>query len=152
MEAVIFVGVQGSGKSTFYREKFFDTHVRINLDMLRTRQREQFLFTACLNAQQPFVVDNTNPLPRDRERYIGPARSAGFRVVAYFFDTPLKDAIRRNNQRAGKQKVPVAAIAATLRKLQPPTLAEGFNALFRVTLSPEGAFVVNSDTGSAPQP
>ena len=43
MEAVILIGIQGSGKSTFYRERFFDTHVRINLDMLKTRQREKLL-------------------------------------------------------------------------------------------------------------
>src|SRR5260370_37015735 len=117
MEAVIFVGVQGSGKSTFYRERFFDTHVRINLDMLRTRHREQLLLAACLAGKQAFVIDNTNPLPSDRARYIGPAREAGFRVVAYFFETPLADAIRRNHQRGGKQKIPVPAIAGTLRKL-----------------------------------
>src|SRR2546423_5575877 len=152
MEAVIFVGVQGSGKSTFYREKFFDTHVRINLDMLRTRQREQLLFTACLNAQQPFVIDNTNPLPSDRQRYIGAIRAARFRVVAYFFDTSLKDAIRRNSQRGGKQNVPVPAVAATFRKLQPPTLDEGFDAIFRVAVSPEGQFVVSQDAASPPQP
>jgi predicted kinase len=35
MEAVIFVGIQGSGKSTFYNERFVDTHIRINLDMLK---------------------------------------------------------------------------------------------------------------------
>ena len=145
MEAVIFIGVQGSGKSTFYREKFFDTHVRINLDMLRTRQREQLLFTACLNAKQPFVIDNTNPLPADRQRYIGAARAAGFRVVAYYFDVPLKDAVRRNNQRTGKQKVPVPAIAGAFRKLQPPTAAEGFDAIFRVCISPDDFFVVTQD-------
>src|SRR5690348_16523083 len=100
MEAVIFVGVQGSGKSTFYRERFFDTHVRINLDMLRTRHREQLLLAACLAAKQPFVIDNTNPLPADRARYIGAAREAGFRVIVYFFETSLQDAIRRNKQRA----------------------------------------------------
>jgi predicted kinase len=142
MEAVIFVGVQGSGKSTFYRERFFDTHVRINLDMLRTRQREQLLFTACLNAKQPFVIDNTNPLPADRARYIAAARAAGFSVVAYYFDVPLKDAVRRNNQRAGKHKVPVPAVAATFRKLQPPTAAEGFDAVFHISLSPDGSFLV----------
>jgi predicted kinase len=87
MEAVIFVGIQGSGKSSFYRQQFFDTHVRISLDVLRTRHREQLLFAACLAAKQPFVVDNTNPLLRDRARYIEPARKAGFRVVAYFFDS-----------------------------------------------------------------
>jgi predicted kinase len=145
MEAVIFVGVQGSGKSTFYREHFFDTHVRISLDMLRTRHREQLLLAACLAAKQPFVIDNTNPLPTDRARYIGLAREAGFRVVAYFFETSLREAIRRNNQRAGKQRIPIPAIAGTLRKLKPPVLEEGFDAIYRVTISPEGAFVTRSD-------
>jgi predicted kinase len=143
MEAVIFVGVQSSGKSTFYRERFFDTHVRINLDMLRTRHREQLLLAACLTGKQAFVIDNTNPLPSDRARYIGPAREAGFRVVAYFFETPLRDAIRRNNERAGKQKVPVPAIAGTIRKLQAPTMEDGYDAIYKVTISPEGGFVVS---------
>jgi hypothetical protein len=32
MEAVIFIGIQGTGKSSFYLEQFFHTHVRINSD------------------------------------------------------------------------------------------------------------------------
>jgi len=143
MEALIFVGVQGSGKTTFYRDRFFDTHVRINLDMLKTRHREQLLLAACLAAKQSFVIDNTNPLPSDRARYIGAAREAGFRVVAYFFDTTLRDAIQRNNQRAGKQKIPVPAIAGTFRKLQVPTLEEGFDDVYSVKVAPEGGFIVS---------
>jgi predicted kinase len=145
MEAIILVGVQGSGKTTFYRQHFFDTHVRINLDMLRTRHREKLLLDACLAAKQPFVVDNTNPSPADRARYIGLAREAGFRVVAYFLDSTLREAIQRNNKRAGKQKIPVPAVAGTFRKLQPPTLDEGFDVVYRVAISPEGAFVVHGD-------
>src|ERR1700732_5119448 len=79
-EAVILVGVQGSGKTSFYRERFFDSHIRISLDMLRTRRRERLLFAACHEAKQPFVIDNTNPLPSDRSQYIAPARAIGFRV------------------------------------------------------------------------
>lgn len=90
------------------------------------------------------MIDNTNPLPGDRARYIGPARQAGFRVVAYFFETALRDAIRRNNERPRKQRVPVPAIAATLRKLQVPTMEEGYDAIYEVTISPEGAFVVRA--------
>ncbi len=146
MEALVFVGVQGSGKTTFYRERFFDTHVRISLDMLRTRHREQLLLAACLAAKQPFVVDNTNPLPGDRARYIGVAREAGFRVVAYFFDTTLRDAIQRNNRRTGKQKIPAPAIAGAFRKLRVPTLQEGFDDVYRVTIAPEGRFVVDRAT------
>lgn len=52
MEAVIFVGLQGSGKTTFFKEQFFDTHIRINLDMLRTRHREEIVFQACLEAKR----------------------------------------------------------------------------------------------------
>ena len=152
MEAVIFVGVQGSGKTSFYRERFLDSHVRISLDMLRTRQRERLLLAACLHSQQSFVIDNTNPLPSDRARYIEPARAAGFRVVVYFFETSLRDAIRRNNQRSGKQKVPVPGVAATFKKLQAPRLEEGFDAVHSVSISPERGFVVSTEVNHAEHP
>lgn len=142
MEAVIFVGIQGSGKTSFYRERFFNTHVRISLDMLRTRHREEVLFHACLGARQSFVIDNTNPLPSDRTRYIPEARQAGFRVIAFYFEASLREAIRRNNQRLGKEKIPQMALAATLKKLQPPSRQEGFDSIHRVTISPQGTFEV----------
>src|SRR3984957_7129479 len=100
MEAIIFIGIQGSGKSTFFRERFFDSHVRINLDMLRSRRREELLVAACLEGGQSFVIDNTNPLPADRARYVQPAHAAGFRTVAYFFESSLREAMQRNNLRA----------------------------------------------------
>ena len=37
MQLIIFVGLQSSGKSTFYLDKFIDSHIRLNLDMLKTR-------------------------------------------------------------------------------------------------------------------
>lgn len=119
-EAVILVGIQGAGKSTFYRDRFFDTHVRINLDMLRTRHRERLLLEACLAAGQSFVVDNTNPTAADRARYVIPARQYGFRVIAYFFDVDLRDAMRRNRQRPGAKNIPAVGVTTTFRKLQPP--------------------------------
>jgi predicted kinase len=142
MEAVIFVGVQAAGKSTFYRERFVDTHVRINLDMLRTRHREKLLLEACLEAGQSFVIDNTNPTATDRARYIVPARERGFRTVAYFFDAELRDALRRNQQRLGAKKIPVPAVVGTFRKLQPPTLAEGFDYIYAVRVVEGNGFNV----------
>lgn len=82
-EAVIFMGIQAVGKSSFYKERFFRTHVRINLDMLKTRRREQALVGACLEVGQSFVVDNTNPTIEDRARYISVAREAGFVISGY---------------------------------------------------------------------
>lgn len=143
MEAVIFIGVQASGKSSFYRETFFNTHLRINLDMLRTRHREEIFLKACIHSSQPFVVDNTNPLPADRLRYLVPAREAGFRLIAYFFDSTLQGAIERNGLRPPKQRVPAPAIAATFKKIQPPSSEEGFDDIFTVQIKPDGKFAVS---------
>jgi predicted kinase len=143
MEAIIFIGIQGAGKSSFFRERFFDTHVRINLDMLRTRRREELLVAACLQGGQPFVVDNTNLLPADRDRYVKLARAAGFRTVAYFFKTTLRDAMQRNNARLGKQKIPAPAVAAAFKKLVPPSAEEGFDEIHTVELTADRGFVVS---------
>jgi predicted kinase len=146
METVIFIGIQGSGKSTFFRERFFDSHVRINLDMLRSRRREELLVAACLEGGQSFVIDNTNPLPADRARYVEPAQAAGFRTVAYFFESSLREAMQRNNLRAGKQKVPAPAVAAAFKKLIRPSADEGFDEIYTVRLMADGGFVVARDS------
>ncbi|MFP4089167.1 MAG: hypothetical protein ACLFT3_02585 [Cyclobacteriaceae bacterium] len=47
MEAILFIGVQGAGKSTFYWENFLNTHVRISLDLLRTSHWQQQFLQTC---------------------------------------------------------------------------------------------------------
>ena len=143
MEAVILIGIQGSGKSTFCRERLFHTHVRINLDMLQSRYRETVLLTACLNAKQSFVVDNTNPTREERARYIAAARSAGFKVTGYFFESDVTGALLRNELRGSGHRVPERGVRGTLKRLQPPSPDEGFNALHHVRLGASvGEFVV----------
>jgi predicted kinase len=142
MEAVILVGIQGAGKSTFYKERFSGTHARINLDELKTRERERIFFEECLHEKRSFVVDNTNMKAADRARYIAAARAAGFRVVGYFLDASLKDAIRRNGQRSGKAKVPAVAIAGAFKRLEPMRVDEGFDQIFRVKSLDGGKFEV----------
>jgi predicted kinase len=146
MEAVIFAGVQGSGKSTFYRERLFDTHVRVSLDLLGTRNREALFVKTCLGSGQRFVVDNTNVRVEDRAGYIATAKAAGFRVVGYFFETTVKDALRRNAKRAGKAVIPIPGVVGTFKRMQPMSWAEGFDELYRVTHAPEDdAFVVTPE-------
>ncbi len=134
MEAVIFIGIPGSGKSTFYLEKFYNTHVRINLDMLKTRHREKAFLDACVQARQSFVVDNTNITLAERARYIPLARQAGFRVVGYFFQTKLGSALERNQQRSGKAAIPSTGVVARYRRLELPEYSEGFDELFYVRI------------------
>ena len=142
MELVIFIGLQGCGKSAFYKERFFRTHVRINLDMLRTRHRERMIFEVCLRAGQPMVIDNTNPAPADRARYIPAARAAGFRVAGYWFESTIEECRARNEQREGKAAVPLAALRATAARLRPPSPDEGFDELWDVRIAFGGGFTV----------
>ncbi len=142
MEAVIFIGIQGSGKSTFFKQRFFDTHIRINLDMLRTKHREKLLFEACLKGKQNFVIDKTNLTREEREKYIFKAKSFGFKVVGYYFQTNLEKAIERNNQRTGKAKIPEKGLLGSFKRLQIPTFDEGFDELFYVSITDENQFVV----------
>ena len=144
MQAVIFIGLQGAGKSTFFKEKFFNTHIRINMDMLKTHHREDLLLAACLEMKQPFVIDKTNPTIQHRERYIQAARENHFQVVAYYFVPDLKLSLERNAARTGKERVPDNGLYATFKKLQPPTKEEGFDLLHTVRLDEAGHFLVEA--------
>jgi predicted kinase len=142
MEAIIFIGIQASGKSFFYQQHFFHTHVRINLDMLKTRYREKILFQACLEAKQPFVVDNTNPTLEDRKRYIPSAKEKGFRVVGYYFLSDIESCKQRNQQRLPQQVIPLVGILATYKKLELPRKEEGFDALYFVKIENNDFLIV----------
>jgi predicted kinase len=141
MEAIIFCGIQASGKSTFYRENFFKTHVRISLDLFNTRRKEAMFIQTSLDTQQRFVIDNTNPTKKDRQVYIERAKKHHFKVIAYYFHSTIGEAITRNKNRTGKDMVPVAGIGGTLKKLQLPAFEEGFDEIFRVEIA-EGKFLV----------
>jgi hypothetical protein len=133
MEAVVLCGVQGSGKTQLYRDRFLETHVRVSMDLLRTRHREAALLRACLETGQRVVVDNTNPTPADRRRYVEPARAAGFKVIGYLVEAGAGEAFAR----AG---IPPGRVAATARALQPPTPEEGFDGLWHATAAPGGGW------------
>lgn len=142
LEAVMLIGLQGAGKSTFYRNRFFDTHIRLNLDMVRTRHRLRLLLQGCLDAKQPFVLDNTHPTAADRAPYIALVKAAGFRLAGYYFEPDVLGSVRRNAQRPQGKRVPPVAIYATAKKLQPPTHAEGFDQLYTVRLSDAGGYCI----------
>jgi len=139
MEAIVFTGLQGSGKSSFYKDRFFATHVRISLDLMRTRNREREFLASCLNTEQRFVIDNTNPTREERAKYIGTAKEARFRVVGYYFCSKVGECLRRNDGRA--EAVPEVAILSTSKKLEIPSLDEGFDELWYVRIE-DGGFVV----------
>ena len=132
MQLVVFCGIQATGKSTFYQQRFFHSHVRLSLDLLRTRHREQRLLQVCLETQMRCVVDNTNPTRAERATYIAPARAAGFEITGYFFQSIASEALVRNLQRPAERQIPDKGIRATRNRLEMPSRAEGFDHLYFV--------------------
>lgn len=141
MQAVLFIGLPGSGKSSFYRERFFATHVRISMDLLKTRHREQRLIDMCLDTGQPLVIDNTNPSREERWRYISAASSKRFTVIGYYFQSKVEDCLRRNAARSDHSQVPDVAILAAAKRLELPSLEEGFDERWYVRPD-DGRFIV----------
>lgn len=131
LELIVFVGLPGSGKSTYYRAHFAATHAHVSKDLMpnarRRDDRQEREIAAALGEGKSVVVDNTNPSRDVRAPLIALGRRHGARIVAVYFETDVKTAIMRNRQREGRSRVPDVAIFATRKKLVPPTLEEGFD-------------------------
>lgn len=155
MELVILMGLQGSGKSTFYRGRLVATHVHISKDNFRNarnkERRQRSLVDAALAAGQSIVIDNTNVAAADRAPSIAQGKSAGAHIVGYYFASRLADCLERNSGREGKARVPDIAIVGTSRRLELPAHVEGFDELFYVSIGPAGEFIVTPWEADAKQ-
>jgi hypothetical protein len=140
--AVLLIGVQGAGKTTFYLQRFSGTHAHISLDVLGSRERERRVFCEAVGARSPLVVDNTNATRVERERYLSELLSAHYDVEAFFFPLELRAAIARNGRRTDKKPVPVPALIRTWKRLEPPSGEEGFVAIRQVRALADGEFEV----------
>jgi predicted kinase len=126
-----------------HQQRFFHSHVRLSLDLLRTRHRERRLLRVCLETQMQCVIDNTNPTCAERAVYIELARAARFEVVGYFFESIAAQAVLRNQQRPPERQVPERGIRGTRNRLELPTRAEGFEHLYYVRALENYEFDVN---------
>ena len=142
MELVIFVGLQASGKTSFYRARFAQTHELVSKDRMPNNRnptrRQLVLVEEALRAGRPVVVDNTNARAADRLPLVVLGHALGARVVAYYFESRVEDCLERNRMRSGKARVPDVALYATRKRLEAPSYAEGFDALYFVRMDAGG--------------
>jgi predicted kinase len=142
MELVIFVGLQASGKTSFYQARFAQTHELVSKDRMPNNRnptrRQLVLVEEALRAGRSVVVDNTNARAADRLPLVVLGHALGARVVGYFFESRVEDCLERNRSRAGEARVPDVALYATRKRLEAPSYAEGFDALYFVRMDAGG--------------
>jgi len=138
----------GIWENDLYTQRFLHTHVRLSLDLLRTRHRQRVLLDACLATKQRFVIDNTSVLRSERAVYIAAAKAARFEVAGYYFEVELEEALRRNSQRIGRHLIPEKGVVATFRRLERPEFEEGFDRLYTVRIGPGNEWTVTSEDRS----
>ncbi|HEX6161658.1 MAG TPA: ATP-binding protein [Thermoanaerobaculia bacterium] len=140
LELVLLVGLQASGKSTYYRDRLAETHVLVSKDLMpnnRNRDvRQLALIEAALAEGKSVAVDNTNPTPAVRAPLIALGKRYNARVIACYFETNVKDSVVRNRRREGRARVPDVAIFSTAKKLVPPAFAEGFDQVHVIAAPP----------------
>ena len=146
MELVILIGLQASGKSTFYRQYFRATHELVSKDLFRNNRnrsrRQTQLIEEALHKGHSVVVDNTNPTVEDRAALIELGDKYSAQIIGYYFQSQVHHCLERNQQRLGKVRVPDVAIYVTMKKLVLPSYSEGFQQLFYVQIACESGFVV----------
>lgn len=147
MELIIFIGLQGSGKSTFYRTYLAATHEHVSKDIVgnnkNPNRRQLQLIERAFQFQHSVAVDNTNPTIEVRRPLIELGRQYGAIIIGYYFEADLKQSLERNRQRLGKAKVPDVALYTTFKKLEPPSFSEGFAKLYSVRIAANTHFEIN---------
>lgn len=146
MELVIFIGLQASGKSTFFRTYFADTHDLISKDLMRNNKnkerRQKQLIEMSFQAGRSVVVDNTNPTIETRSSLIAIGRVYNAEIIGYYFASDLNFCLERNSKRIGKARIPDVGIYTTFNKLVRPSYEEGFDRLFYVEIAEEEKFKI----------
>ncbi|WP_445458212.1 AAA family ATPase [Flavobacterium sp. HNIBRBA15423] len=132
MQCIIFIGIPASGKSSFYKEHFFNSHIRVSLDLLNTRNKERKLIDYCFSTQSKFVIDNTNVTKEEREKYITLLKEKKYEIIGYYFETNLEDALDRNEKR--KESIAQIGVKAKYKELELPNSEEGFDKIYKVSL------------------
>ncbi len=146
MELIIFIGLQASGKSTFFRQKFATTHEHISKDLMPRKgkeQRQQQLIETALQADKSIVIDNTNPSPIERAVIIEQGKKYRATIIGYYFSSVIEECMQRNLRREGKALVPDVGFYSTVKKLEKPDYGDGFDRLFYVRIGEDNDFIIN---------
>jgi bifunctional polynucleotide phosphatase/kinase len=125
-EIVIFVGMPGSGKSSYY-SKYLTDHINIEQDKLVTRQKVLKQLNASLKTGNSIVINATNPSQEDREEFYRKALEHNYKIKVLYF---IINGTGFNKLR--EKPVPTIVYHKYFKKLDPPTIENTPGELFYV--------------------
>ena len=100
-ELILMVGPIGSGKTTFAKSLETDSSIRISQDEMGRKAYLKYFREALKDGIPRVIIDRMNFDRKQRERFIKPAREAGYCVTIFEIDynpvTCLERVIKREN-------------------------------------------------------
>ncbi|XP_057376303.1 uncharacterized protein F21D5.5-like isoform X1 [Daphnia carinata] len=141
-EVIVLVGFPGSGKSHFAKHHALQSGYEvINRDTLGTWQKCVTALERSLDSGKSVLIDNTNPDPESRSRFVRLASARGLPCRCFVMNTSVTHALHNNKFRelTDSSHAPVSRMIFNVykSKFQEPSLEEGFSQIVRVNFRPE---------------
>ncbi|KAM4879844.1 LOW QUALITY PROTEIN: bifunctional polynucleotide phosphatase/kinase [Sylvia borin] len=140
-EVLLTVGFPGAGKSTFVKRHLIPAgYEYVNRDTLGSWQRCVSACSAALARGRPVVVDNTNPDPESRQRFVACARQAAVPCRCLQFTASLEQARHncrfRDMTQSGHVPVTDAVLFSYKKHFVAPDPSEGFSQILQIPFVP----------------
>ncbi|XP_076138486.1 bifunctional polynucleotide phosphatase/kinase [Alosa pseudoharengus] len=142
-EIVVAVGFPGAGKSTFFHKHMVPKgYTYVNRDTLGSWQNCVSACERALKQGHSVVIDNTNPEPESRKRYIDVSIKAGVPCRCFNFTASLELSKHNNKFREMVPSDTKHMIVTDMifhsykKKFVAPSLSEGFSEILQVHFIP----------------
>nr|XP_046244492.1 bifunctional polynucleotide phosphatase/kinase isoform X2 [Scatophagus argus] len=143
-EVIVAVGFPASGKSTFFQTHIIPKgYVYVNRDTLGSWQSCVSACERALKEGRSVAVDNTNPDPESRKRYVDVAKAAGVTCRCFHFSASLEQAKHNNRFREmapsdiKHAKVNDMVFHSYKKHFVAPSLSEGFSEILQIHFVPK---------------
>uniref|UniRef100_A0A669BTK9 Polynucleotide kinase 3'-phosphatase n=1 Tax=Oreochromis niloticus TaxID=8128 RepID=A0A669BTK9_ORENI len=142
-EVIVAVGFPASGKSSFFHTHVIPKgYVYVNRDTLGSWQNCVSACERALKEGRSVAIDNTNPDPESRKRYVDVAKAAGVPCRCFHFSATLEQAKHNNRFRemapseSKHAKVNDMVFHSYKKHFQAPALSEGFSEILQIHFVP----------------
>ncbi|KAJ7990208.1 hypothetical protein DPEC_G00297930 [Dallia pectoralis] len=142
-EVIVAVGYPASGKSTFFHTHIVPKgYVYVNRDTLGSWQSCVSACERALKEGRSVAVDNTNPDPESRKRYLDVSQSLDVSCRCFNFSASLEQSKHNNRFRemapssTKHLKVNDMIFHSYKKKFVAPSLSEGFSEILQINFVP----------------